>query len=84
VIDFSTKTPNVVTALRGEGMGCDGIVVSYHKNFSDFAKFLRDLKTDAVGIEVVGSFLTSPEGYGKSRPLTLKDLKEYMRPDFEQ
>jgi DNA-binding Lrp family transcriptional regulator len=78
VIDFSLRTPNVVTALRGEGMGCDGILVSYHKDFSGFARFVRNLKIESGGIEIVGSFLTSTGGCGKARPLTFRYLKECM------
>jgi hypothetical protein len=39
----------VVRALRGEGMGADGVISSYHTNFSDFAKFVRELKVETLG-----------------------------------
>jgi DNA-binding Lrp family transcriptional regulator len=78
VNDFLDRHPNVVTSLHGEGMGCDGILVSYHKNFSDFASFVRDLRAETIGVEVVGSFLASLEEREKVRPLTFKHLKEYI------
>ena len=76
VNSFLEGHPNVVMSLHGEGMGCDGILVSFHKNFSDFANFVRDLRAETIGIEVVGSFLASLEGTELARPLTFKHLKE--------
>ena len=35
------KQPNVILALEGQGMGWDGICVSFHKDYSDFAEFMR-------------------------------------------
>jgi len=84
MIESLDRHPNVVTVLRGEGMGCDGIFVSYHASFSDFSKFVRDLRMEATGIEIVGSFLTSPEGKDRSRPLTFKHLKEYIEKIVEE
>jgi hypothetical protein len=46
---FLGRHPNVVRALRGEGMGADGVISSYHTNFSDSAKFVRELKVEPLG-----------------------------------
>jgi hypothetical protein len=35
------EQPNVVLVLDGRGMGWDAVCVSLHKNFSEFADFIR-------------------------------------------
>jgi len=74
---FFGSHPNVVLSCRGEGMGCDGIVMSFHKSYVEFTGYLRELKTEAEDIEVVGSFLASLDELNKLRCLTLKCLKDY-------
>jgi len=39
--DWYMKQPNVVLVLDGRGMGWDAVCVSLHKNYADFAKFVR-------------------------------------------
>jgi DNA-binding Lrp family transcriptional regulator len=39
VEEWMMKQPNVVFAIDGQGMGWDGIFVSFHKNYSDFMEF---------------------------------------------
>jgi DNA-binding Lrp family transcriptional regulator len=84
VMKSLTNTPNVVAALHGEGMGCDGVLVSYHENFSDFATFIRELKMNNGSIGVVGSFITAPEGQEGLTAATFKHLKEYMDETVKQ
>ena len=65
-------------------MGCDGILVSLHKNFASFTQFIRELKTETVNTEVVGNFLASLTNTDQYRSLTFKTLKEYLAKDEEQ
>lgn len=39
--EWHMKQPNVILALDGQGIGWDGLCVSFHKNYSDFADFIR-------------------------------------------
>lgn len=78
---FFEKHPNVILALKGDGMGCDGIVVSLHKDFAKFTQFLRELKTETINTEVVGNFLASLKTADQYRNLTFKTLKEYIKND---
>jgi DNA-binding Lrp family transcriptional regulator len=39
--EWYMKQSNVVLVLDGRGMGWDAICVSLHKNYSDFAQFMR-------------------------------------------
>jgi len=41
VEEWMMKQPNVILAIDGQGMGWDGIFVSFHKSYSDFAEFMR-------------------------------------------
>jgi DNA-binding Lrp family transcriptional regulator len=36
VKEWMMKQPNAIFAIEGQGMGWDGIFVSFHKNYSDF------------------------------------------------
>lgn len=49
-MDFEKKWalnhPNVVFASDGEGLGKDAIIVSFHKNYSKYADFMRELSID--------------------------------------
>ena len=78
---FFEKHPNIVMALRGEGLGSDGILVSLHKNYAEFIQFMRELKMETVNTEVVGSFLSSLKDANQYKYLTLKTLKEYLTRD---
>jgi DNA-binding Lrp family transcriptional regulator len=42
VNEWMTKQPNVVLAIEGQGMGWDGIFISFHKNYSDFTEFITE------------------------------------------
>jgi len=39
--EWYMQQPNVVLALDGRGMGWDGVCISFHKSYSDFADFVR-------------------------------------------
>lgn len=81
---FFGSYANVVMALRGEGMSYDVIVVSVHKSFAEFTRFMKKLKTESAGTEVVGSFLASLEDSGQYRHLTFRGLKAYLGTNLEQ
>ena len=75
---FFEDHPNIVMALRGEGFGSDGVVVSLHKDYAGFVQFMRDLKLATINTEVVGSFVASLKDTCRYRYLTFKTLKEYL------
>jgi DNA-binding Lrp family transcriptional regulator len=41
VEEWMRNHPNVILAMDGQGMGWDGVFVSFHKSYSDFAEFIR-------------------------------------------
>ncbi|MEM3731355.1 MAG: Lrp/AsnC family transcriptional regulator [Candidatus Bathyarchaeia archaeon] len=75
---FFEKHPNIVMALRGEGLGCDGIIVSLHKDYAEFIEYMRALKMETINTEVMGSFVASLKYAYQYKYLTFKTLKEYL------
>ena len=41
VEEWMSNQPNVILAIDGQGMGWDGVFVSFHKNYTDFIEFIR-------------------------------------------
>ena len=37
--EWLLKQPNIIFALAGEGMEWDGLIISYHTNYSDYTEF---------------------------------------------
>jgi len=44
--EFIMNQPNCIFGASGEGMNWDGVCISFHKSYSDFAEFKRTLKVD--------------------------------------
>jgi DNA-binding Lrp family transcriptional regulator len=44
--EWISKRPNIIFAADGEGFGKDFIIVSFHKNYSSYAKFVRAFAMD--------------------------------------
>ena len=79
VEEWMMKQPNVILAIGGQGMGWDGILVSFHKNYSDFAEFMRKHNSEFSGLLIdTQSFIAdiSPKTIRKSFHLKyLADVK---------
>jgi DNA-binding Lrp family transcriptional regulator len=45
-IKVTTGKPNIIFASSGHGMGKNGVIISLHKNYTDFSKFLSDLRLE--------------------------------------
>ncbi len=75
--EWVSKRPNVIFAADGEGLGKDIIMVSFHRNYSEYADFMRahamDWSEVVSGIE---SFLVSLESGYKMKLLDLKYLAD--------
>jgi DNA-binding Lrp family transcriptional regulator len=48
--EWMNKQPSVVFSAAGQGMGWDGITISFHRSYSDFADFKRrhDLENSEI------------------------------------
>jgi len=71
------KQPNVVFAGPGEGMGWDGVMISFHKSYSDFVRFktTHDMELSDI-ITESRSFLVEVDPKIAVKPFHLKYLSE--------
>jgi len=68
--------PNIIFASESEGMGKNGVIISLHKNYTDFSKFLRDLRLEGGDdLQDYNTLLISLEEKAV-KPLSLKYLAE--------
>jgi len=68
--------PNVIFSSIGEGMGKNGIIISFHKSYPDFSHFISNLRTEGNDIiDDLDSMLISLENQ-IVKPLSLKYLAE--------
>jgi len=74
------KHPNILLSSRVQGMGKDGIVISLHKDFTDYESFMVTLKSDwADSVKDVEGILISIKGY-QAKPFSFKYLSEMLKP----
>ena len=77
--EWVAKRPNIIFAADGEGFGKDLILISFHKNYSAYAKFMRSFAMDwGSYIDNFESFLVS---IGSGYTLRDFDLK-YLADDI--
>jgi DNA-binding Lrp family transcriptional regulator len=75
--EWAAKNPSVVFASGGEGMGMDGAMISFHRNFSDFSDFIANLKMElSENLHDVRSFLMTTDGARLMKPFSLKYLEK--------
>jgi len=71
------KQPNVVLAGPGEGTGWDGVMISFHKSYSDFVKFKteHDMELSDIILES-RSFIMEVDPKIAIKPFHLKYLAD--------
>jgi len=68
--------PNVLFASRAEGMGKNAVIVSIHKNYTDYSNFIEEIRFEAEGIiENYDALLISLKGF-VAKPFSLKYISE--------
>ena len=68
--------PNVIFSSIAEGMGKNGIIISFHRSYPEFSSFISNLKAEGNGmINDLDSMLVSLENQ-IVKPLSLKYLTE--------
>jgi len=75
--EWLVKHPNIIFALAGEGMEWDGLIISYHTNYSDYAEFkiALDRKLSAI-ITESRSFIAANNDKLIVKPFHFKYLAE--------
>jgi DNA-binding Lrp family transcriptional regulator len=71
--EWVTKKKCVVFAMSGQGLGWDGLAVSFHRSYADYVSFLNQMRTETSDLMVdCQSFLgvIGPEAIIKPLDLT--------------
>lgn len=77
--DFLRGHSNVVFFSTGTGVGSDRVTVTVHKDYSDYDKFIRDLREDwADIITITGSFMISLGIENVLRPLSMSYIADCL------
>ena len=75
-IKVTMARPNIIFASEAEGMGKNGVIISLHKNYTDFSNFLSDLRLEGGNdLRNYDTSLISLKEKGV-KPLSLKYLAE--------
>jgi len=75
--DWTAKRPNVVLASDGEGLGKDSVIVSFHRNYSEYANFMRSFAVDwADYVSDFQSFIITLKDGTLFKPFDLKYLSD--------
>ena len=62
--DFLDKMHNIIFSGHGEGMGKTAIVISIHKDFSDYTSFINEFRrVSSKSYEKLESFFVSTDGF---------------------
>jgi DNA-binding Lrp family transcriptional regulator len=73
---------NIIMLEKGIGLNHTGVVISFHKNYSDYARFIQTFReaqtTQAYVHESIESFLIDLKDKIRYRPLTLAALADHI------
>jgi DNA-binding Lrp family transcriptional regulator len=77
---YMKNYPNILLSSRSQGMGKDAIIISLHKDFTDYESFMVTLKSDWIdSAEDEESILVSLKGF-TAKPFSLRYLAEILNP----
>jgi len=74
--EYAHRFPNAIFASTGEGLGMTGVIISFHKNYTDYHQKLNLLRVDWKSFtEDIQSFIVSLKE-GEFKRFSLKYLKD--------
>ncbi len=76
--DFVKQHPNIIFAADGNGIDYDVISISIHKDYTDYSKFMSELRTQAGETMKADSFLVELSGEGVIRGLSMKPFGQQL------
>jgi DNA-binding Lrp family transcriptional regulator len=74
--EWVMSKPNVVLASAGRGCGFDAFLESFHRNYTDYMDFLRELRANVGNVVDTDSFIVPLTGTHVIKPFHLKYLGE--------
>jgi hypothetical protein len=76
---FISSHPNVVFASSGRGLGMGRIIVTVHKDYSDYDRFMKQAENEWAGLLTrLESFTISLKTDAITAPLSFRSLMEYL------
>jgi len=79
VKQWMMKQPNAIFAINGQGMGWDGVVISFHKSYSEFTEFIKKHDSEFSGLLIDRqSFISNVDPTSIRKPFHLKYLSEII------
>jgi DNA-binding Lrp family transcriptional regulator len=75
---FLSKHPNVVFASSGRGLGMERLVVTVHKNYTDYAEYMKQARSEWADLVKLESFVLSLETDVAPFPFSLRNLGKYI------
>jgi len=79
VEEWMMKQPNVIFAIEGQGMGWDGIAISFHKSYSEFTEFIKRHNSELSELLIDSqSFISNINPTTIRKPFHLKYLEKVM------
>ena len=79
--EFVEKHPNLLFISSGRGTSTERAFISAHKNYSDYAKFIKEFKAEITEYQIADSFLISYKCDTILRQLSFVTLADYLRKD---
>lgn len=75
-----SRCKNIVFISTGRGLGMERICISLHKDYADYARFIREIEEQwGKYLEKHDTFIVSLKSDNVIRFLTFKDLPEYIK-----
>ncbi len=82
--DFAERHPELIFGAFGSGLGHDRIAISIHKNYSDYSKFLQEMRSEWAEImDIKDSFIVSLKSREVIQPLSLKHFADQLKNEKE-
>jgi DNA-binding Lrp family transcriptional regulator len=77
---FISNHPNVVFASSGRGLGMGRMIITAHKNYSDYDGFMKQAEIEWAGLLTkLDSFTLSVRTDAITMPFSLRHLMDYIR-----
>jgi len=73
---YAVQFPNAIFASTGEGLGMTGVIISFHKNYTEYHQKVNQLRVDWKDLtEDIRSFIVAL-GEGQYKEFSLKYLRD--------
>ena len=79
VKEWMMKQPNAIFAMAGQGIGWDGVIISFHRSYSNFIEFIKKHNSDFSEFLIDSqSFISNMDPANIRKPFHLKYLSEII------